>query len=208
MSSYTVRDWVTVGLFGALWGVVEMTLGSALHQAFPAQANTVLTGPLLAGIGVLVALTGRHFVRRRGSVWWIGVVAALLKLLSPGGATVGAIVAILMEGLLMEVMLSIARGPRLWAFVSGGALAVAWNLPHKFVMMRVVYGKAVEAVYLKMVEDVGRVLGGDAPAGWLALIILLGIYGGMGAAGGWGAWRLAGAVARRLGRSDKDEEEP
>ena len=40
MSSYTVRGWVTIGLFAALWGVVELTLGSVLHAIFPSQANT------------------------------------------------------------------------------------------------------------------------------------------------------------------------
>ena len=200
MSSYTVRSWVTIGLFGALWAVVEVTLGSYLHVIFPSQANTFLTGVMLGGIGVAVALTGRHFVPNRGSVLLIGVVTALLKLLSPGGARLGPFVAIVMESALMEVILWIARTERRWAFVAGGALAVGWNLPHKFIMMRLLYGRGVVEVYTKMVREGSHMLGLDTSAAILILAVLLLVRLAVGAIGGWGAWKLGGAVARRLGR--------
>jgi hypothetical protein len=207
MSSYTVRNWVTIGLFGALWGVVELTLGSVLHAVFPPQANTFLTGMVMGGIGVAVALTGRHFVPNRGSVFLIGVVTALIKLLSPGGIKVGPVVAILVEGLLMEAILWIARAPRCWAFVVGGALAVSWNLPHKFIMMRLMFGQGFFEVYTKMVQEGSQMLGLDPSAALLILVILLLIRLIVGAIGGWGAWGLGGAVARRLGRRNFAEEE-
>lgn len=199
MSSYSVRNWATIGLFGALWGVVEMVLGSYLHLLFPPQANTFLTGVVMGGIGVMVALTGRHFVPKRGSVFFISVVTALSKLLSPG-IKIGPVVAILMAGALMEAVLWIARVPRRWAFVVGGALAVAWNLPHKFVMMRFVYGQGIAEVYVKMVKEGSHMLGLDVSAALLILAVLLLVRLVVGAIGGWGAWELGGAVARRLGR--------
>jgi len=200
MSSYTVRNWVTVGLFGALWGVVEMALGGYLHFLFPPQANTFLTGVVMGGIGVVVALTGRHFAPNRGSVFLISVVTALLKLLGPGGVKVGPLAAILMQGLLMELLLWMAGEPRLWAFLVGGALAVAWNLPHKFVMMGLMFGKSVFEVYAKLVQEGSQMLGLDSSAAVLILLILLLVRLVVGAIGGWIAWNLGGAVARRLGR--------
>ena len=200
MSSYTVRNWVTIGLFGALWAVVEVTLGSYLHVIFPSQANTFLTGVVMGGIGVAVALTGRHFVPNQGSVLLIGVVTALLKLLSPGGARLGPFVAIVMESVLMETVLWVARTDRRWAFVVGGALAVGWNLPHKFVMMRLLYGKGIVEVYAKMMRDGSQMLGLDVSAAWLILATLLLVRLVVGGIGGWSAWELSGAVARRLGR--------
>jgi len=195
-----VRSWVTIGLFGALWAVVEVTLGSYLHIIFPSQANTFSTGVVLGGIGVAVALTGRHFVPNRGSVLLIGVVTALLKLLSPGGARLGPFVAIVMESVLMEAVLWIARTPRCWAFVLAGALAVSWNLPHKFVMMRLLYGKHVVEVYTKMVRDGSQILGLDLSAALLILATLLLVRLAVGGIGGWTAWKLGGAVAHRLGQ--------
>jgi len=200
VNRYTVRSWVTIGLFGALWGVVELTLGSYLHVIFPPQANTFLTGVVMGAIGALIALTGRHFVPYWGSVFLIAVVTAVIKLLSPGGARLGPFVAILMEGALMEVALLVAGQLRLWAFVLGGALAVGWNFFHKFVMMRLVYGGSVVEVYEKMVREGSQMLGLDVSAALLILGILLLIRLVVGGIAGWGAWALGGAVARRLGR--------
>jgi hypothetical protein len=200
MSSYTVRSWVTIGLFGALWAVIELTLGTYLHVIFPPQADTFLTGVVLGGIGVAVALTGRHFVPNRGSVLLIGVVTALLKLVSPGGARLGPFVAIIMESALMEAVLWVARTERRWAFVVGGALAVGWNLPHKFIMMRLLYGQGIVQVVTKMVREGSQMLGLNASAALLILAVLLLVRLVVGAVGGWGAWGLGGAVARRLGR--------
>jgi hypothetical protein len=200
MSSYTVRSWVTIGLFGALWAVIELTLGTYLHVIFPPQADTFLTGVVLGGIGVAIALTGRHFVPNSGSVLLIGVVTALLKLVSPGGARLGPFVAIIMESALMEAVLWIARTERRWAFVVGGALAVGWNLPHKFIMMRLLYGQGIVQVVTKMVREGSHMLGLDTAAALLILAVLLLVRLVAGAVGGWGAWGLGGAVARRLGR--------
>jgi hypothetical protein len=195
-----VRDWVSIALFGALWGVVETTLGTALNVAFPAFTNTFLKGVILGGIGVAVALTGRFFVRSRGSVFLIGVVTALLKLLSPAGARIGPMVAIVMESVMMEVVLSLAGDPQRWAFVLGGALAVGWNFPHKFIMMRILYGRAVVEVYRTVVQSGSQMLGLDVSLAALILVILLFVRLVLGGVAGWSAWALGGAVARRLGR--------
>jgi hypothetical protein len=200
MSSYKVRDWVSIGLFGALWGVAETTLGTALNVVFPAFSNTFLKGVILGGIGVAIALTGRFFVQKRGSVLLIGIVTALLKLLSPGGARIGPMVAILMESVMIEAVLSLAGDPHRWAFVVGGALAVGWNFPHKFVMMRIMYGRGVFEVYRMLVESGSQMLGLDASMALLILGMLLVVRLIAGGMAGWSAWALGGAVARRLGQ--------
>jgi len=198
--SYKVRDYVMVGLFGALWGVVETTLGTYVNVIFPWFTNTFFKGVILGSIGVAVALTGRFFIQKRGSVFLIGVITALLKTLSPGGARIGPIVAILMQGLLMEIVLSAAGDPRRWAYVLGGALAVGWNFPHKFIMMRVMYGRNVVQVYTKLAQDGSEMLGIDASLALLILSILLGVRLLIGGVAGWGAWALGGAVTERRGQ--------
>lgn len=203
-SCYTIRDWVTIGLFGALWGAVELTLGSVLHAIYPSLADTFFTGVVMGGIGVAVALMGRRFVPKRGSVILIGVVTAILKLLSISGVVVGPVVAILMESVLIEAVLWTAHTPRWPAFALGGALAVGWNLPHKFIMMRLIYGKDFVTIYNKMVQDGSQALGLDASLALLILAILLLIRLIVGAISGWGAWHLSGAVVRRLQPSEGD----
>lgn len=200
-SSYTLRGWVTIGLFGALWGAVELTLGSVLHTIYPPLASTPLTGLVLGGVGVAIALTGRLFVPMQGSVLLIGTVAALLKLLSVG-VKIGPVVAILVESLLMEATLWIARTPRPWAFIVGGALAMSWNLPHMFVMPQLLLGRNATEVFDKIVQQgdqLLRLLGLDLSAASFILIVLLLAYLLVGAISGWGAWQLGDAVVRRLG---------
>jgi len=199
-SAYTVRDWVYVALFGALWGTLEITLGAYLHVIFPPLANTFFSGLVMAGMGVVVALVGSYFVPRTGAVLSIGIITALLKAVSLGGVKVGPMVAILAEAVLMEVALLLKRVPASWRYVLAGSLAVSWNLPHKFVMMRLLYGKGFTEVYLQMIREGSQLLGLDM--GYAVAIIgapfVVRLVVGAGA--GWLAWELAGLVARRMGR--------
>jgi hypothetical protein len=204
VKTFTTRDWVYIAVFGALWGAIEITLGAYLHVIFPPLADTFLVGVIMAGLGGIIALTGRHFVPHTGSVLMIGVVTALLKALSLGGVKIGPMVAILAESLLVEAGLLLAHPrfsvhPRL-AFTLAGALAVGWNFIHKFVMMRLLFGKGVSEVAVKMVNDGSKLLGLDVRYSLAILVVLFAIRLVVGAAAGWLAWDLGGAVRRRLAR--------
>ena len=227
MKTFTTRDWVYIAVFGALWGAIEITLGAYLHVIFPPLADTFLVGVIMAGLGGVIALTGRHFVPHTGSVLMIGVVTALLKALSLGGVKIGPMVAILAESLLMEAGLVLspsislrtgrveglflgfdtlryltpARRPSRWAFALAGALAVSWNFFHKFVMMRLLFGKGASEVAVKMVKDGSELMGLDVRYYSIAILgILFVIRLVVGAAAGWLAWDLGGAVQLRLAR--------
>jgi ABC-type thiamin/hydroxymethylpyrimidine transport system permease subunit len=196
----SVRELVYVAIFGAIWGALELTLGSYLHVIFPPLADTFLVGLLMASLGAIVALIGRRFVPRTGSVFMISVVAAILKMISIGGVTVGPLVAILAEGLLMELGLIIARRPTRWAFVFAGALAVAWNFFHKFIMMYILFGKGAYEVYVGMVQQGASLLRIDLSYALLIIVILFLIRIVAGAVSGWIAWDLARVVHDRLAR--------
>lgn len=199
MTSYTVRDWVTIGLFGALWGAIELTLGSVLHTIFPPLTDTFLTGTAMSGIGVAIVLTGKHFVPKRGSAFFMGIVTAILKLLGIGGVKIGPIVAIILQSTLMETTLWMLPASR-WTFVIAGALAVGWTLPHMLIMPQILLGKSAIEAYNRVIQQGSQWLGIDPSAAFSILGGLLSIQLLIGAAGGWGAWGLGGAVADRLGR--------
>ncbi|MDH4138471.1 MAG: hypothetical protein OEW09_17390 [Anaerolineae bacterium] len=200
MKTLTTRDWVYIAVFGALWGAIEITLGAYLHVIFPPLADTFLVGVIMAGLGGIIALTGRHFVPHTGSVLMIGVVTALLKALSLGGVKIGPMVAILAESLLIEAGLLLTRQPSRWGFTLAGALAVSWNFFHKFVMMRLLFGEGIYEVAVKMIKDGNKLLGLDVRYSIAILVILLFIRLVIGAVAGWLAWDLGGAVRRRLAR--------
>jgi hypothetical protein len=201
MKSYTVRDWVYVAVFGALWGALELTLGAYLHVLFPPLADTFFTGLIMAGIGAVVALVGRTFVPRPGAVLGIGIVTALLKVLSLGGVKIGPVVAILAEAALMELALLSKAPPTRWRYVLAGTLAVSWNFFHKFMMMRLLYGQGITEVYVKMVQDGSQTLGMDIGQAVAVIGVLFLFRVVVGAVGGWLAWDLGRLVARRLARA-------
>jgi hypothetical protein len=98
---FTTRELVTLAVFGALWGLVEISLGALLHVL-----HAPLTGVILAAVGITIALTGRAFVPHRGSTLFIGVIVLVLKLFSIGSVVLGPMVGILVEALLAELILS------------------------------------------------------------------------------------------------------
>ena len=200
MKTFTTRDWVYIAVFGALWGAIEITLGAYLHVIFPPLADTFLVGVIMAGLGGVIALTGRHFVPYTGSVLMIGIVTALLKALSLGGVKIGPMVAILAESLLIEAALLSTRRPTRWAFALAGAMAVSWNFFHKFVMMRLLFGRGASEVAVQMVKDGSKLIGLDVRYSIAILVILFFIRLVVGAVAGWLAWDLGGAVQRRLAR--------
>ena len=197
---WTLRDWVYVAVFGALWGAVEISLGSYLHILFPPLTNTFLNGLVLTFIGVAIALIGRRFVPHRGAVLMIGVVTALLKLLSLGGVKVGPIVAILTESALMEVALLAGREPGPMGCILAGALAFAWNAVHPFIMSPLLFGQNIGQVYGRLVKDGAATLGLSVRQGILVLLMLLLIRLAVGGVAGGFAWSLGEAVRRRAGK--------
>ncbi len=197
---FTVRELVYIAIFGAIWGAVEITLGSYLHVIFPPLADTFLVGLILTSIGTVVALIGRLFVPRTGSVLMIGVVTAILKMLSIGGVKIGPMAAILVESLLMELGLLAARAPRRWGFVFTGALAVSWNFFHKFIFMWLLFGKAVYEVYLSMIQQGASLLRIDVSYGLVIIVVLLLLRIVFGGVAGWLAWDLGRLVRDRLAR--------
>lgn len=197
---YSVRELVYVAIFGAIWGALELTLGSYLHVIFPPLADTFLVGLIMASLGAIVALIGRHFVPRTGAVFMISVVTAIIKMFSLGGVIVGPLVAILAEGLLLELGLLLARRPIRWVFVLAGTLAVTWNFFHKFIMMYIFYGKGVYEVYVGMVKEGASLLRIDLSYALLIIVILFLFRIVAGAVSGWIAWDLGRVVHDRLAR--------
>jgi ABC-type thiamin/hydroxymethylpyrimidine transport system permease subunit len=201
--SWSVREWVFVGLFGALWGAAEMTLGSVLHLIFPPLADTFLVGLIMACIGCLIALCGRLFVARRGSILLIGVITSILKAFSPGGVKVGPIIGIMAESLLMELGLLLMPRGSYPSFALAGLLAVSWNFFHRFVMMGLFYGAGFFEVATRMVLDGSRLLGIPEKLFFLLLGLLLVVRMAAGAATGLVARALGGQIQRRLRRADR-----
>ena len=191
---FSTRELVLLAVFGALWGVVEIGLGSVLHTL-----NVPLLRAVLAALGITVALIGRLYVPKRGATLFIGVIAMLLKLFSLGGVVLGPMVGILAEAVCAEIVLSIFKRPSLWAFMLAGALAVLWTLVQPFFTGLLFFGRSLVEIWQSSLNQASRLLGMDIESAAFWLIgAMLAIHLALGAAAGWLAWRSGKLLQRRL----------
>jgi ABC-type thiamin/hydroxymethylpyrimidine transport system permease subunit len=191
---FSTRELVTLAVFGALWGLVEISLGSVLHAI-----NLPLTGLTLSVIGVMVASIGRLFVPRRGSTLFIGVIAMVLKLFSIGNILLGPMVGIITEAIIAELILDAFPKPSLTAFISACAGSALWVIVQPFVTGILFFGRNLLVVWLDLLDTGNRLFGIPSQAAFgivLALVVLHLVIGGIG---GWLAWKLGLVLKIRLG---------
>jgi hypothetical protein len=186
----TDHFWSHVAAFGALWGGIEITLGSFLHTL-----RLPFGGTLLSSIGAMLLVAARQLLPRRGATLCTGIVAALCKSISPGGVILGPMIAIATEGLLVELALLLAPRARLSAIAAGGLCAL-WSTFQKVITQVVFYGAGVIALYLAALRSARDWLGLPASAGWWALLGLLAVILVLG--GG------AGLLGRRIGLRSRE----
>lgn len=190
----STRELVTLTVFGTLWGVVEITLGSVLHAI-----NIPFTSIVLAAAGLAIALIGRLFVPRRGSTLFIGLVATLLKLFSIGSVILGPMIGIMAEALIAEIVLSIFGRPSRPSFIFAGALGVLWTLAQPFVTGLLLFGREIFVIWLDLLDAGSRLLGFDSSAAFWIVAILAIIHLLVGTLTGWFAWDTGRVLQNRLG---------
>lgn len=189
----TTRELVTVTVFGALWGIVEISLGSVLKAL-----QVPLSGAVLAGIGLLIVLVGRQFVPRRGSTLFAGVIALLLKLFSIGNIIIGPVIGILAEALIAEIVLSAFGRPSRLSSTLAGALGVLWTLVHPFFTGWLIFGRDMLEVWRDLLNTGNRLFGFDPSAAFGIVLTLVVIHLAIGAVAGWLACSLGSLLRVRL----------
>ncbi len=191
---FTTRHLVSMAVFGALWGLVEISLGSVLHAI-----NIPFTGLVLTAIGLAIAMIGRLFVPRRGSTIFIGVIATILKLFSIGNIVIGPMIGILTEALIAEIVLDVFPRPSRLAFMLAGAGGALWTIIQPFVTGLLLFGRSLLVVWLDLIDLGSRIFHLDSNAGvWIAILMTL-LYLIVGGVAGWLAWQVGRLLIARLG---------
>ena len=193
---FNTRELATLAVFGVLWGIVEISLGTVLKSL-----RIPLSGAVLGTIGLGIALIGRLFVPRRGSTLFIGVIACLLKLFSLGGVVIGPMIGILSEAIIAEMVLSLSNKPRRLAFMLAGGLGVAWTFVQPFVTNPLLFGRSLMMTWVTILEQGGRLLGLGSEAAFLIVISMLAIHLALGGLMGWFAWDVGRQLQTRMGKS-------
>lgn len=192
----STRELATLAVFGALWGLIEISLGSVLKTL-----NVPLSGVVLSSIGLMIALVGRVFVPRRGSTLFIGVIAMLLKLFSLGGVIIGPMVGIFTEALVAEIVLTLMGNPRRMALTLAGAMGVTWVLIQPFITAPLLFGRTLFTVWLDLLDRGEQLLGLDPSAALWIVLAMLAIHLVIGSVCGWISWDIARLLQTSMGRS-------
>jgi hypothetical protein len=193
---FTTRELVTMAVFGALWGGVEISLGAVLHAI-----DIPFSGMILSAIGLAIAMIGRLFIPRRGSTFFIGVIATLLKLFSLGGVVIGPMVGILTEAMVVEIVLSAWPRPGRLVFGLAGALGVGWVLLQPLVTNPLLFGRSILVAWLDLLDQGSRLLGLNSQAVLVIILSLLVIHLLVGCLAGWSAWKIGLRLLERSGRN-------
>ncbi len=191
---YSTRELVSLAVFGTFWGAIEIVPGSVLHAT-----GLPLAGVALAAAGLYVALVGRRFVPRPGSVLFVGAVAALLKLFSVGSIVIGPMIGIFGEAGMAELGLLVTGGASPLSYAAAGALGVSWTALHPFLTGFVLFGRDLATIWNGLLEGSSRALGIDT--GRIALwvgVAWVGVRVAAGAGAGWAAWSTGGLLLRRV----------
>jgi len=173
------RDTALIATFGALWGLMEITVGVTLKGL-----RIPMGGAILTALAVIIFTTGRYFVPRKGSVLMMGAVAAILKIFSVGTVIAGPFMAIVLEALFGEILLSLL-GRHLLSYILTGVILLLYSMVHPFISQGIIFGANIYKIYMDSFTRVAELL--HIPARHLLWIIALyaGVHALLGATAGW-----------------------
>lgn len=169
--------WLKAAIVGSLWASFEIIIGSFLHNLRIPFSGTILA---FASVALLIGFV--QVWRERGLVWKAGLIAALLKSISPSAIILGPMIGIFTEGLILELFMLIL-GRNLLGYMIGGAFAVMSALFHKVVSLLVTYGfdllVIVDGLYKYIIKQLGMTSGNPL----LLIGIVMMVYAAFGILG-------------------------
>jgi len=188
------QQWIKAAVIGSIWAAIEIIGGSFLHNL-----KVPFSGTLLSMIAVFLLVAFSMHWKERGIIIRAGIIAALMKSISPSAVILGPMFAIFMEAVILE-LIWLLFGRNLLGYLLGGMLAVSWSLVHKVLTLIILYGfdlvKIADAFYQFLVLKTG--LGEIGPAYLIILIVLIYYAAGMLAAlAGYLSFRRLEHVAQK-----------
>jgi len=194
LQRFSTRDLVYIAVLAAVWAVSENVLGAQLHAM-----NIPFSGAFLTAVGVFLMVTCRSFVPKPGSVLTMGVVVALLRVLSIGAVVISPMIAIFMEALLVESVMTLG-GTSIVTSSIGGMLAEAWTFVHPFVVQPLLFGLSMLVIYARTISVGAKVIGID-PANVVAIVLAFVVLHAIaGLVAGVVGWRFSVTAKRVLQR--------
>lgn len=134
--------WIKASVLGGLWASVEIIVGSFFHNL-----RLPMAGTILASIATVMMISFYQLWHVRGLIWRAGLIAALMKSVSPSAVILGPMIGIMTEALIIEIFIRVAGNNPVTLSVAG-ALSVSSALIHKIASLLILYGFNIVTISL------------------------------------------------------------
>ena len=192
-SKKTVSDkWIKASVLAGLWAGIEIIAGSFLHNL-----RIPFSGTILTLISIILVIGFFQIWPKYGIIWRAGVITALMKSISPSAVILGPMIAITLEGFIMEFVVRLA-GRNITGYIGAGMLTMVGVLTHKVVRLFLLYGWDIFLIYEEMFNYATNKLGFLNVQPMRAVTSLFIVYAVLGA--------LAALLGYRLGQKAKKEQ--
>jgi nucleoside-triphosphatase THEP1 len=186
------KVWLRAAVLGSIWASSEIILGSFLHNL-----HIPLRSMILAFIGVMLMVAVGKQWGVKGLFWRAGLICALMKSVSPSGVILSPMIAIFVQGCMMEISVRLA-GRNLAAYLLGGTLAVCWNLLQYLGYHILIYGFNIVDIYKKLYDISAEVVSLPKEKYWLPVYVSLAMHVVFGVIAAVSGYLLSGNKGERL----------
>ena len=140
--SRVVNDkWIKASVLAGLWAGIEIIAGSFLHNL-----RIPFSGTFLTLISILLVIGFFQIWPKYGIIWRAGLITALMKSISPSSVIMGPMIAIALEGFIMEFAIRVA-GKNITGYLGAGMLAMVGVLTHKVLRLYLLFGWDIFRIY-------------------------------------------------------------
>lgn len=136
--------WVKASVLAGLWAGIEIVAGSFLHNL-----KIPLSGTFLTLISIVLVIGIFQIWKQPGIIWRAGIITALMKSISPSAVILGPMIAIAMEGFILEFSIRMI-GKNILGYFIAGAFTMVGALMHKIIHLFVLYGWDIFKIYEEM----------------------------------------------------------
>jgi len=162
--------WLKAAVLGGLWASIEIIIGSFFHNL-----RLPFGGTILAANATILMIAFYQMWPEKGLIWRAGLIAALMKSVSPSAVILGPMIGIMSEALIVEIFIRLF-GNNLFSLSIAGALSVSSALFHKIGSLLILYGFNIVHLYVDIFKYLAKQVQIENPDPWMLLFIVVSVY--------------------------------
>jgi hypothetical protein len=172
------------GVFAALWGLAEISLGVLLHAS-----KIPFRGAIMSILAITILVCARSIINYKGSLVLLGLVTATFRLLLGVGFNVTPFLAIIIESFIADLILSKIGYSWQTSLLTGG-LIMLYSLIHGLIMQMIFLGVDIYKIYYQLLLKISNFIGISESSVLVIIILFPFIQIGLGIFAGSFGWSV------------------